>query len=100
MMGDTPLLNCTANPWWGRLVDALAGDITRGTTRTLHRRRSVGPLRADGALRTVRHQPEDRVQVADPLSRGRAAGPAGSQPRPASLPAPHRPGDRRSAVGG
>ena len=37
----TRLLDCTANPWWGRWADALAGDIIRGITRTLHRIRTA-----------------------------------------------------------
>src|SRR3972149_3827516 len=87
-----------ANPWWGRLVDALAGDIIRGTTRTLHRRRTTGPLYADGALRPLWHQSQDGLQVARPLPRGGAARPAGPEPRPAPLSPPHRVRDRGAAV--
>ena len=56
----------------------------------LHRRSSARALRHDGALRAVRRQPEDRLQVARPLRGARPLGLGGSESRAASLPASHR----------
>ena len=67
-----------------RLIDALAGDGTHGTTRTLHSRSPVGPVHHDRALCAVRHQSEDGLQVAGPIRRAGATA-LGDRSR-----APHR----------
>src|SRR5687768_17168474 len=93
-MGNTA--NVSANR---RVADALAGDLTHGPTRTLHSGRAARPLLDDRALRAVRDQSEDGLQVARSLRGGRARGARrsepGAPPLPASDPAPDR-----SVVGG
>ena len=69
MMGDT----LQSGQPFREACDALAGDVTDGRARSIHCRSSARPLRDDGAVRPVRHQPQDRLQVGGPLrARGRA----------------------------
>src|SRR4029453_16202149 len=75
---------------WGsivRLIDALVGDGTYGTTRTLHSGLPVGLVHDDRAQRAVRHQSKDRLQVAGSLRSGRTSRTRRSQPGAAALSA-------------
>jgi hypothetical protein len=61
---------CCPSLRWGsivRLIDALVGDGTYGTTRAVRSRSSVGPVHHDRVECAVRHQSESGLQVAGPI---------------------------------
>ena len=70
-----------------RLADAVAGDVTRGTTKAFHRRSSSWPLRHEGAVRAVRHQSKDGIQMAGAVRGGGTTRAGEPQSRATSLPA-------------
>src|SRR5438552_15457075 len=88
-MGDTTKV--VGQP---ELADALAGDITRGATRAIHSRSPSRVVHDDRAVRALRREPEDRLQVAGALRRGGPPRPAGSEPGAAPLSSPDREGSR------
>src|SRR3990170_3164784 len=83
----------------GEVLDAVAGDVTHGSTRAIHRGLPARRVRRRGAGATVRHQSEDRLQMDRPLRR-RGTGRAGrSVTAPRVLSARNAPADHRGAAG-
>src|SRR5688572_10032184 len=90
MMGDTANMLGPRTGW--EVGRALAGDLTHGRTQALYRRSRARALRDDGALRALRREPEDGLQVARSVRGGRALRAQQSEPRTAPLSAPDRAG--------
>ena len=60
------------------MPDALERDITHGSKDSVHCRRATRHAAHRRAVRRLRHQPQDRLQVDRSLSEGRSRGPARS----------------------
>src|SRR3990170_3901762 len=83
-----------------RCSDAVEGDVTYGPEATLHRRLPEALLLGIRAVRAIRRQPQDRVQVDRALPGGRPGRASGSVAQAACVPPPEPRGDRRSPAGG
>src|SRR3990167_2004806 len=84
----------------GEVLDAVAGDVTHGSTRAIHRGLPARRVRRRGLGATLRHQSEDRLQVDRPLRR-RGTGRAGrSVTAPRVVSARNAPIGHRGLAGG